>query len=98
MRGVGRQWCMELAIRGDHLTFANVLKLPRSKLCNWAANFLVHPRFGKPENALGVNFIHFVCEVCSHIYKKNKLQIQNCSNKEFAFILPFGKSENALGV
>ena len=72
MRGVGRQWCMELAVRGDHLTFANVLKQPRSKLCNWAANFLVHSRFGKPENALGVNFIHSVCEVYSHICKKIK--------------------------
>ena len=59
---------MELAIGGDHPTFANVLKLPRSKLCNWAANFLVHPGFGKPENALGVNFIQSVCEVCSHIF------------------------------
>ena len=56
---------MELAIRGDHLTFANVLKQPRSKLCNWAANFLFHPRFGKLENALRVNFTHSVCEVCS---------------------------------
>ena len=36
---------MEVAIGGDHLTltFANVLKQPRSKLHKWAENFLVHP-------------------------------------------------------
>ena len=62
---------MELGIGGDHLTFASVLKQPRSKLLADAGvatgNFLVHPAFRK---AQGVNFI---CSgnVLSFIYNEN---------------------------